>query len=106
MFTIILAIFKKKVYNFDKERDFSKIDSAKYHSIEYGVNYFNKDKVKNEIVPLWVADMDFEPCPEIIKDLKKQANKKFLGYPSFEKKGVKDAIVDWFRDEYQYEIKD
>lgn len=47
-----------------------------------------------DVIPLWVADMDFEVAPEIIGALRKRLDHPILGY-SYRGKGYYDSICGW-----------
>ena len=54
-------------YNFDKIANRRNIDSIKYR----------EDK---SILPMWVADMDFNVLPEIVTAIKDKADRSCFGY--------------------------
>ncbi len=80
-----------KNYNFDKITDRTGIDSLKW------------DVKKNEL-PMWVADMDFEVCPEIINALKNRLNKPTLGYNIISDDWYK-AYINWWKVNHNFTIK-
>lgn len=47
-----------------------------------------------EILPLWVADMDFQPPQEVVDIVQKRAALGVYGY-TFRTQGYYDAIMDW-----------
>lgn len=51
-------------------------------------------EVKQDVIPLWVADMDFEVPKEIIDDLHKRINHGIFGY-SFPPDSYFQAFIDW-----------
>lgn len=56
------------------------------------------------ILPLWVADMDF-PCPPAVTEvLKKRAELGIYGY-AIRNDSYFDAIVNWFRRRHNWEIQ-
>lgn len=62
------------------------------------------DKYKDsDILPFWVADMDFESAPEIKDALSQRQQHGVYGY-TVPSDGVKQSIVDYFVREYAYEI--
>jgi cystathionine beta-lyase len=56
-----------------------------------------------DLLPLWVADMDFEVCPAIWKSLEKRIAHHIYGYgaPS---DGYWQAIIDWESKEHDFKI--
>jgi cystathionine beta-lyase len=83
-------------YNFDEivERDHT--DSIKY---DYRQNLFGKP----DVIPFWVADMDFKTPDFIIRALKKRLNHEILGYTSISK-DLKKTIIRWLMDHHQWEV--
>lgn len=57
------------------------------------------------ILPLWVADMDFMVAPEIIEALEKSVKHGIYGY-SESKKDYFEAIRKWFLQKHQYSLKE
>ena len=57
-----------------------------------------------DILPLWVADMDF-PCPEpVIQALQERVAHGIFGYPA-EPTELRPVLVDWIRRSYDWEIQ-
>ena len=78
-------------YNFDQIPNRRGTESAKW-------GYFGSD-----ILPMWVADMDF-PSPEpVIQALKERVNHGFFGYP-MPTDGIKESVVNWLFDRHSWEI--
>ena len=59
-------------YNFDEPVDRSKNRSAKY---DERVKNFGTD----DVIPLWIADMDFKTAQPIIDACKKESGRRNLG---------------------------
>lgn len=57
------------------------------------------------ILPLWVADMDFMVAPEIIDALEKSVKHGIYGY-SDSKKDYFEAVKKWFLEQHNYSIKE
>jgi cystathionine beta-lyase len=56
-----------------------------------------------DILPLWVADMDFQSPPEVLQALQERVEHGVFGYPYY-KEDAKQTIVDWVADRHQWEI--
>lgn len=84
-------------YNFDELIDRRNSDCVKWDTLEdsYGVS---------DILPMWIADMDFKSADEIIEALKKRAECGVFGY-NFRNDGFYDSIIKWVKDRYNWEIK-
>lgn len=83
-------------YNFDKKVDRSKNNSAKWDEI-------GKNFISNDLLPMWVADMDFEAAPEIIESMKEKLNQKIFGYVSRPDSYFESAI-NWTKRRYGYDM--
>ncbi|MCC8015090.1 MAG: pyridoxal phosphate-dependent aminotransferase [Eubacterium sp.] len=67
--------------------------------------YSLKWDVKENELPMWVADMDFETAPEIKEALQKRVEIGAFGY-SVVPDGWYKAIESWWMRRYGFEIKD
>ena len=79
-------------WSFDEVIDRSETQSAKW-------DYFEKD-----LLPLWVADMDFRVPQPIINAIINRANHGIFGYSYFHS-AYFDAVLNWFKRHYNWEIK-
>lgn len=79
------------MYDFDKKIDRKNSGSYKWDSIDYEL-------------PMWVADMDFECYPGIIKSIKDRLNTPVFGY-SITPDEYYDAYISWFKRRHEVEIK-
>lgn len=84
-------------YNFDEIVDRRNTNSIKWDLLEK----VYKDK---DILPMWVADMDFKSCDEIINAFKERAEHGVFGYNTIPD-STYETIVSWVKDEYNWEIK-
>ncbi len=62
-------------YDFDKETNRRNTQSVKWDEMSC---YFERD----DLLPMWVADMDFETAPEILAAMKKRMEHGVFGYVS------------------------
>jgi cystathionine beta-lyase len=79
-------------WSFDEVIDRSETQSAKW-------DYYEKD-----LLPLWVADMDFRVPQPIINAIINRANHGIFGYSYFHS-AYFDAVLNWFKRHYSWEIK-
>lgn len=86
-----------KTYNFSKIISRQHSDALKIEALP--VLYGRKD-----LLPLWVADMDFATPDFIIKAIKKRLKHPILGY-SVEPPAYKKAIADWLASHHGWEVK-
>jgi len=72
------------------------------------VDRLNTSSVKwdlnQEVLPLWVADMDLESPPAVIKALKKRINHKLFGY-TLQSDEYNDAVVSWMQKRYDWMVR-
>lgn len=54
-----------------------------------------------EVLPMWVADMDFKTAPEITEAILKKVSHGVFGY-SMTPPQFFNAIIDWWKDIYQF----
>lgn len=84
------------IYNFDEIIERRGTDCIKYD--------FAKEKGKSDdLLPMWVADMDFKTAPEISEALQKIINHGIYGYTDAKPDYFK-AIDNWFKTRHQYEL--
>lgn len=57
-----------------------------------------------DLLPLWVADMDFETPPFITEALRKRLEHSLFGY-TIEPKDYRPAIIDWVNDHHEWKIQ-
>ena len=88
---------KYNKYNFDEQINRENTDSIKY---DFRKNYFGT----NEVIPMWVADMDFRTPDFILDAVKKRAAHPVLGY-SIRSKTYYKSIIDWIKLHHGWEIK-
>lgn len=56
------------------------------------------------ILPLWVADMDFPACPEVVRAIRERAEHPVYGYPERTQADY-DAFIRWMRERNGWEIR-
>ena len=57
----------------------------------------------DEVIPLWVADMDFKTAPQILEAVKKRAEHGVFGYTVVEE-DYYVAVINWFRRRHNWRI--
>lgn len=77
-------------YNFDKIIDRSKTNSRKWNPELYKDTYHGK----KDLLPLWVADMDFRVAPPILRSMNNIIEHGILGY-SVPEDEYYNSIIDW-----------
>lgn len=79
-------------YDFDKQVSRRGTDSYKWDSAE-----------NENVLPMWVADMDFQTAPAIVEALKKRIEHGIYGYTRVPDSYYK-AVDDWFRRRHGWHI--
>lgn len=86
-----------KIYDFNKPIDRRGTHCVKVEALE---NYFGR----KDLLPLWVADMDFETPDFIIEALRRRLDHAVLGYPvAYD--GYWNSIIGWLRDRHGWEVE-
>ncbi|MFX1310546.1 MAG: MalY/PatB family protein, partial [Promethearchaeota archaeon] len=86
-------------YDFDRIIDRSGTNSVKWDK------QFLKERFKaDDVLPLWVADMDFQ-CPQpVIDALKKRAGAEIYGYAWYKTPTYLDAVSNWMKRRHGWKI--
>ena len=70
-----------------------------------GTNSYKWDTVKDEdVLPMWVADMDFRTAPAIVGALRKRVEHGIFGYTKVPP-AYYEAVVNWFRRRHAWLIE-
>lgn len=85
-------------YNFDLETDRSGTYSYKWDG---AYRYFGT----NDVIPLWIADMDFKAPPEVVKALEERASHGIYGYTK-EESEHKEPFIKWAKKRYGYDVEE
>ena len=85
-------------YNFDEAVDRKDNHSMKYNDLEskFGTS---------DVIPLWVADMDFKTAQPVIDALHRKADQGIFGYVSRPQEYF-DSIIEWQKRRNGWEIPD
>lgn len=81
------------MYDFDE-----KVDRYTGHSRKWG-KYPNQD-----IIPMWIADMDFKAAPQIINGMQNTLNHQIFGYDNFQTEVAKN-LTDYMQRKFNWEAK-
>ena len=84
------------MYDFDKVIDRTGTNCVKWDDVyEHGLT---------DVLPMWVADMDFEVSPYIIEEMQKVLDRKVFGY-QYTTDEYEAAIVSWMKRRHHYDIE-
>lgn len=84
-------------YDFDTVIDRSNTNSIKY---DFGM----ERKGREDLLPLWVADMDFQLPKSVIEDVISRAEHGIFGYTD-PKGSYYDVLAQWFERQYDFSMK-
>lgn len=84
-------------YDFDTAIDRKKTNSLKY---DFAVRRGKPE----DILPLWVADMDFPTAPEILEELHKAVSHGIFGYSEVQDEYF-EVLHKWFLKRYDWEVQ-
>ncbi len=83
--------------------DFSKpIDRSGTSAVKFDM----RDAIfgRSDVIPMWVADMDFETPPFIVERIKKRLEHRIFGYTIIDNE-FKDSIKWWLKKRFEWEIE-
>ncbi len=84
-------------YNFDEIIDRSNTDSVKLENL---TTVFGRDN----IIPLWVADMDFKSPPPITEALMKRVEHGLFGY-TIQSEPYINSIINWLKNRHDWKVR-
>lgn len=84
-------------YNFDEQVNREHTASVKYdlRKLLFG---------KEDVIPMWVADMDFKTPPFIIDAIKKRLNHEILGY-TFRAESFNESVATWMHKRHGWNVE-
>ncbi len=86
-----------KQYNFDEVTDRRGTNSVKYDNLKELCG-------RDDVLPLWVADMDFRTPDFIINALRKRLEHEVLGY-TFASDSYYNSIIEWVHYKHNWAIR-
>lgn len=95
--TTTMTSLEKTGFDFDHE-----IDRSGSHSLKYDLR--QKVFAKSDLIPLWVADMDFASPPAVTEALIARAHHPIYGYTLFPE-SLNESIIDWVQHRHGWKIK-
>lgn len=86
-----------KIYDFNKP-----VDRRGSHCIKYDAlgKFFGRD----DLLPLWVADMDFETPDFIIDAMRRRLDHAVMGYPT-QYDGYWNSIISWIESHHGWKVE-
>jgi len=83
-------------YNFDCVIDRRDTDAVKYEGLDAMFG-------RHDVTPLWIADLDFAVCPDIIKALSHRLEHPVLGY-SAAPDAYWQSIICWLKRRHDFDV--
>lgn len=87
---------KKVTYDFDAVIDRHNTDAAK-------IEEMSEKFGRSDLLPFWIADMDFEACPCILESLRHRLDQGVLGYTAIPE-SFWSSITGWLRRRHGWEV--
>ncbi|MGA3014167.1 MAG: PatB family C-S lyase [Bacteroidales bacterium] len=84
-------------YNFDEFIDRKGTDSIKYDAAKEFLG------ATRDVIPMWVADMDFRTPDFVVNSLKKRIDHEIYAY-SIRSKNYYESIIGWLKRRHQWEV--
>ncbi|WP_318150429.1 MalY/PatB family protein [Streptococcus parasuis] len=78
--------------------------TSKPNRLTHHAEKWKKVEADPELLPLWIADMDFEPLPEIRQVIRDYADHHIFGYP-YASDSLYQSIIDWEGRQHGYKIE-
>ncbi len=85
------------MYNFDKINNRHGTNSLKF-------DFYKENNMPEDVLSMWIADMDFEAPPAVKKALSEYVNKGIFGY-SDPKNSYFETAADWFKNHFDWQIE-
>lgn len=82
----------RNTYDFDQVIDRHGTGAMKYESLDLMFG-------RHDVTPLWIADLDFAVCPDIMAALRQRLEHPVLGY-SAAPDSYWQAIIDWLKSRH------
>jgi len=86
-------------YNFDEA-----IDRTNYHSVKWDELKTKFGDIPEDVLPMWIADMEFRSPQPVIEAIKKAAEHGIYGYTS-RPLSYYQAIIDWMEKRHNWKVK-
>lgn len=84
-------------YNFDERIDRKNTNCIKWDTAERAY----KD---NDIIPLWIADMDFKAPQEVVDAIKERADHGVFGYTRRSQESY-EAVIKWMKKRFNWQVE-
>lgn len=86
------------MYNFDEIIDRKNVPSSKWYP-----NYLNSLFGSTEVLPFWIADMDFKAPDCILEAIKQKTDYGILAY-EYSSPSFYNSLISWVKENHHYEL--
>lgn len=95
-------------YNFDEiidRRNTNAMSLSGYREYLFGgSDDFNSDFDDDDLIPMWIADMEFASPPCVVQAVQKRAEHRIFGYSQIFDPAYKEAFLNWSKKQYQWQF--
>ncbi|MFK7813423.1 MAG: MalY/PatB family protein [Maribacter sp.] len=95
-------------YNFDEvidRRNTNAMSLGGYRSYLFGASdTLNSDYADEDLIPMWIADMEFASPPAVIEAVKERADHGIFGYSQIFDPSYKQAFLNWSKHYYNWDF--
>ena len=84
-------------YSFDSIIERRGTDSLKY-------DFAAKRGMPENVLPLWVADMDFQAPPQVLEALYEKCRHGIFGYSDASEDGYFNALARWYSERFDWRV--
>ena len=95
-------------YNFDEvidRRNTNAMSLGGYRNYLFGgSDEFDSDYSDDELIPMWIADMEFASPPEVIEAIKERADHGIFGYSQIFDPNYFKTFLNWSKHYYDWEF--
>lgn len=74
-------------------------------TFSYKWDYLNETFQTDDVLPMWVADMDFQAPPAVNEAIKQRADHGFYGYTIIDEQ-IKRSVTNWVKRRHQWDISE
>ncbi len=79
------------------------IDRSEYPTLKWNKSSLKEHFGSEDLLPMWVADMEFLAPPAVIDSLRKRAEHGIFGY-EYKRDSYFDALIRWYANRHQWSI--
>lgn len=88
--------------------DFDRIIDRRRCSIKYDDpgKLYPGLKLPNDVIPMWIADMDFACCDTILEAIRERTRRLTLGYENTVTPTYRKAVSGWFKTRHGWDVEE